>query len=203
MEDNKAMINYILIGIILVSFVYSMFTGGVDALSGAIMTSGQQAVSLILTIGGAMATWGGIMKLAEASGLTRKLARLLSPLLRLIFKGLKKDSPALDAIAMNITANLFGLGNAATPLGIEAIKRLEEEEGEKDTASRNMALLVVFNTCSIELIPATVASMRAAYQSGSPMEILPCVIIVSVLSLMVSVTAVYLFNGYKGGRGRK
>ncbi len=188
------MIDYILVGIIAVSCIYGFINGGAEAVSSAVLTSGQTAVNLTLSILGAMATWGGVMKLAEKSGLTDKIARLISPVISLIFKGIDKNSKAFKAIAMNITANLFGLGNAATPLGIEAMKELKNEEGCGDTASRNMVLLTVINTSSIEIIPSTVAALRLAYGSTSPMDILPCILMVSVLSLTAAVTCAYAFD---------
>ncbi len=188
------MIDYILVGIIAVSCIYGFINGGAEAVSSAVLTSGQTAVNLTLSILGAMATWGGVMKLAEKSGLTDKIARLISPVISLIFKGIDKNSKAFKAIAMNITANLFGLGNAATPLGIEAMKELKNEESCGDTASRNMVLLTVINTSSIEIIPSTVAALRLAYGSTSPMDILPCILMVAVLSLTTAVTCAYAFD---------
>ncbi len=189
------MIDYILAGIIAVSCIYGFVNGGAEAVSNAVLTSGQSAVTLTLSILGAMATWGGVMKLAEKSGLTDKIACLISPFISLIFRGIDKNSKAFKAIAMNITANLFGLGNAATPLGIEAMKELKKEENCNEIASRNMVLLTVINTSSIELIPSTVAALRLTYGSMSPMDILPCVLMVSILSLTAAVTCVYLFDG--------
>lgn len=189
------MINYILTIMIAASCIYAVFTGGIDALSSAAIGSGQTAISLILTIAGTMATWGGIMKIAQSSGLSDIVARLISPFLRIVFKGIDPDSKAFKAIAMNITASIFGLGNAATPLGIEAMRSLEAEENVCGTASRNMIILTVFNTSSIELIPTTVAALRLAHGSTSPLEILPCVLLVSVVSLAVAIGCVYIFDG--------
>ncbi len=189
------MIDFILAGIIAISCIYGFINGGADVVSNAVLTSGQTAVTLTLSILGAMATWGGVMKLAEKSGLTDKIARLISPFISLIFRGIDKNSKAFKAIAMNITANLFGLGNAATPLGIEAMKELQKEDNCGETASRNMVLLTVINTSSIELIPSTVATLRLKYGSKSPMEILPCVLMVSILSLGAAITCSYVFDG--------
>ena len=136
------------------------------------------------------------MRVAEKSGVTDVLARLFRPLLKHIFKGLDTSGKAFHAICMNITANLLGLGNAATPLGLEAMKRLEEEEGENEITSRNMVLFVVLNTASITLIPTTAASLRLKHGSEAPMEILPCVLITSACALLVGlVTAAILDKG--------
>lgn len=193
------MINYILAGMILLSCVYGIISNDAASLSNAVISSGQTAVELILSIIGAMATWGGIMKIAQRSGLTDKITKLISPFLRLIFRGLDQGSEAFKAIAMNVAANIFGLGNAATPLGIEAMRALEKEENCGETASRNMILLAVVNTSSVELIPTTVAALRLARGSSAPLDILPCVLTVSLLSLAVSVIFVYIFDGKRKG----
>lgn len=194
------MINYILSALIILSCGYAFFSGGVDSLSNAVITSGSSAVSLILTILGSMATWGGVMRLAQASGLTDKITMLIKPFLKIVFRGLDSSSNAFKAIAMNIAANIFGLGNAATPLGIEAMRALEKEENCGNVASRNMLLLTVFNTSSIEIIPTTVATLRLAHGSNSPLDILPCVLLVSVASLTVSILCVYIFDTKNSAR---
>lgn len=188
------MIGYLLSFIIFASFCLAIFSGSGAEVSAAAVSAGSDAVKLFLTLAGSMALWGGIMKIAERSGLTEKLTNSLMPILRLIFRGLKKDSPALRAIAMNLSADLLGLGNAATPLGIEAMKALEKEEAVDGTASLNMIKLAVMNACSIEIIPATVAALRASYGSASPTEIIPCVLIVSAASLIAALAAVEAFG---------
>lgn len=180
------MIGILLSSMIFAAVVCAILLGNAQEVCAAAVTSGEEAVSLCMTLAGAMAVWGGVMKIAERSGLTEKLTRAVRPVLKLIFRGLKKDSKALGAIALNTAANLLGLGNAATPLGIEAMKLLEEEERPGERASLNMIKLAVMNACSIEIIPATVAALRAEAGSRAPMEILPCVIAVSVCSLIVA-----------------
>ncbi len=199
------MINYILTAMILISCVYAFLHGGSAQVSNAVITSGASAVTLFLTIVGSMATWGGIMKIAQESGLTDIITKIISPVISKIFKGINKSGAAFKAIAMNIAANIFGLGNAATPLGIEAMKALESEENCGETASRNMILLTVFNTSSVEIIPTTVATLRLAHGSAYPLDILPCVLCVSVISLSVSILFVYLFDrtGRKMSRKEK
>ncbi len=195
MNRGAKMINYILTSMILISCIFAFLHGGASQLSNAVITSGGNAVTLFLTIVGSMATWGGIMKIAQASGLTDIITKLISPLLIKVFKNINKGGAAFKAIAMNTAANLFGLGNAATPLGIEAMRALEDEEGCGETASRNMIMLTVFNTSSVEIIPTTVATLRLAHGSSSPLDILPCVLCVSIISLSVSILFVYLFDG--------
>lgn len=134
------------------------------------------------------------MRVAEKSGITDVIARLFRPVLKHLFKGLDTSGKAFHAICMNITANLLGLGNAATPLGLEAMKRLEEEEGENEVTSRNMVLFVVLNTASITLIPTTAASLRLKHGSAAPMEILPCVLITSVCALISALVIAIIFD---------
>lgn len=191
---------YLLASLITISCIYSFHSGGINEVSNAVITSGTTAVNLILTIIGAMATWGGIMRIAQESGLTDKITGLISPVLKIVFKGIDANSKAFKAIAMNIAANVFGLGNAATPLGIEAMRALENEEHCGETASRNMIILTVFNTSSVEIIPTTVAALRLSFGSRSPMDILPCVLLVSIVSLGVSILTVYLFDNRKKKR---
>ncbi len=188
------MIGYLLSFIILGSVVYSVFAGTPAEISNAVISSGADAVSLVLTLAGSMAVWGGIMKIAERSGITDGLTKILRPFLKLIFRGLKKDSEALRAIAMNVSANLMGLGNAATPLGIEAMRALEREENPGEVATLNMIKLAVMNACSAEIIPATVAALRAEAGSSAPLEILPCVLLVSFASLAVALTVAEVLN---------
>lgn len=188
------MIGYLLSFIILGSVVYSVFAGTPVEISNAVISSGADAVSLVLTLAGSMAVWGGIMKIAERSGITDGLTKILRPFLKLIFRGLKKDSEALRAIAMNVSANLMGLGNAATPLGIEAMRALEREENPGEVATLNMIKLAVMNACSAEIIPATVAALRAEAGSSAPLEILPCVLLVSFASLAVALTVAEVLN---------
>lgn len=191
------MLNFVIMIMIAVAVIYGFLTGGIEAVSNAVFESGEEAVTLTLTLVGSMAVWGGIMRIAQASGLTDKISKLMMPMLTKLFKGLDKNSKALKAIAMNVTANLFGLGNAATPLGIEAMKALEAEEKTGEEASRNMILFAVLNTSSVELIPATVATLRLTYGSREPMVILPCVLIVSLMSVSVCITLVNVFNRSK------
>lgn len=192
------MLNFLVTIIVILSVIYSFITGNnMLEISTKVMTSGNDAISLSLTLMGTMATWGGILKIAEDAGLTDKLTNLLLPLLEKLFKGLKRESRALRAIAMNITANIFGLGNAATPLGIEAMKILEEEEQPGECASKNMILLSVLNTSSIEIIPTTVIALRIAHGSTSPSAIIPCVLIVSIISVSVCILSVYAFDKKK------
>ncbi len=175
--------------LIICSTVYGVKAGTLPSVASAVTECGGAAVSLVIGLSGVMAVWGGLINIANRSGFSALLTKTAKPIICKIFKGLNYDSAALNAITMNITANLLGLGNAATPLGLKAMKLLEEEEGAADRPSKNMTLLAVINACSIQIIPTTVAAVRSGAGSKSPMEILPCVLAVSAISLSVALLA--------------
>ncbi len=190
------MIKWIFAVMLIISAILGAVQDNISEVSSAALNSCVEAVELCIYLTGGMCMWGGVMRVAEKAGVTDVLANLFRPLLKHLFKGLDTSGKAFHAICMNITANLLGLGNAATPLGLEAMKRLEEEEGESEITSRNMVLFVVLNTASITLIPTTAASLRLKHGSQAPMEILPCVLITSACALIVGlVTAVILDKG--------
>ena len=188
------MIKWIFAIMLIISAILGAIQNKISEVSSAALNSCVEAVELCIYLTGGMCMWGGIMRVAEKSGVTDVLAKLFRPLLKHLFKGLDTSGKAFHAICMNITANLLGLGNAATPLGLEAMKRLEEEEGESEVTSRNMVLFVVLNTASITLIPTTAASLRLKHGSEAPMEILPCVLITSACALMVGLITAIIFD---------
>lgn len=182
---------------ILFSVIIGFATGTIDKVSNAVLNTGIDTISLFFILLGSMAVWGGIMRIAEKSGITKKIAFLFSPIIKRLFKNLNPNGKAVSAITMNITANMLGLGNAATPLGIEAMKEMEKEENIKDTASRNMVVFTVLNTASIQLLPTTIASLRLLHGSKSPMEILPAILIVSACALTVGLILAFLLDNNK------
>ena len=193
------MMNYLWPALILLSIVYAFLTQNTTAVSDAVFSSLEDAVALTLKMLGMLCFWSGMMQLAEKSGLTQKIARALSPLLRHLFPEIKNDKEAQSAISMNITANLFGIGNAATPLGIEAMKRLKKHAPASDMASNAMVLFVVLNTASIKLIPTTVAMLRHDAGSAAPMEILPVSLLVSFTSCSAAIVVAKLLERRKDG----
>ena len=184
----KDMMNYIWAGMIIFSFFAAIFGGNMQTLSDAILNSGASAVELCISLLGMLCLWGGIMNVAQESGFTVLISRLLSPVFKVLFKDVKKKSPASQAIAMNVTANLLGLGNAATPLGLEAIRRMQETNRNKLVATDDMATFVVMNSAAMRIIPTTVAVLRSKYQSVSPMEIMPATWICTAISLLSGIT---------------
>ncbi len=162
------MINVIWFGILFIGIAFGVLTGDGELLSKTIVSTTSDTVKLIIELLGMMCLWCGVMKIAERSGLTDKLARLLKPILRRIFKEAGKDDKVLGAIVMNLTANMFGLSNAATPFGIRAMEEMDRINGHKDVASNDMVLFLVLNAACIQFVPTTVVSIRAAFNSGNP-----------------------------------
>lgn len=186
------MLTFIFAGLILVSIAVSVFTGTSGQLTEAVLTEPVNAVELCIYLCGGMCFWGGLMRIAERSGLTDVLAKGFSFVLGGLFRDIDKNGRAFHAICMNITANLLGLGNAATPFGIEAMKALAEEEKAGDTATPSIVIFTVLNTASITLIPSTALSIRMKYGSAEPLEIIPAVWITSAAALAFSLTAAVL-----------
>ena len=186
------MMNYIFAGMVLFSFVFAALTGRMDKLSEAAMTQAGQAVTLLLSLMGMMCMWNGLMRVAQASGLTKHLSRLLSPVTRRLFHGLDPDGEAVSAATMNLVANFLGLGNAATPLGIKAGCAMEKEQRANGRATDAMAMFIVLNTASIQLIPATTAMLRVQAGASVPLDILPATWLASGVSLAAGIAAAML-----------
>ena len=179
------MINFIWFFILAFGIIFGIITGRGDLISKAIISSSDNTVQLIIKLIGMMCLWCGVMKIAEKSGLTEKLAVILRPIIRFLFKDAGKNEKAVGAIIMNLTANMMGLSNAATPFGIKAIEELSKNNINKDTASDDMALFLVLNAACIQLVPTTVISIRAAMGSKNPGAIiLPAVIATGAAALV-------------------
>lgn len=184
---------YIWVGMLVVSVLYGSFSGSIQAVSSAVMEGAAAAVDLCLSIGGAVCLWTGVMELMRQSGLMDRLSRLLSPLLRFIFPRSFRDRECSEALSANFSANLLGLGNAATPAGIKAVKRMAEIFGG-GAAGNELCRLVVMNTASVQLLPTTVAAVRAACGASNAFDILPCVWISSLVSVTVGLLTAKLLE---------
>ncbi len=191
----------ILIIIPLISLIFAVINGNVGEMSSAILDRSGEAVTLAISLCGIMCFWCGLMRVSEAAGIVEKAARLLSPLISLLFGGLKKGGKAAQLIAMNLAANMLGLGNATTPLGINAMHAIADETGADGIADDNMIMLAVLNTASLQIIPTTAAALRSANGAENPMEILPCVWIVSVYAAAIAVTAAKIMGRISRRRG--
>ena len=178
-------------GMVAVSLVFGILGGTLDTLSGAALEGAQSAVELCLAMSGVICLWTGVMEVMNQCGLTASLARLFRPLLRRLLPNASRDEETLAAISANLSANLLGLGNAATPLGIRAARRMAQ--GCSGTASHELCLLVVLNSASIQLLPSTVAGVRSALGSADPFDILPAVWTASLLSVLAGLAAAKLF----------
>lgn len=181
------MINYIWFIMIFFGVLVGLFTGNGETISKSIINSADSTVNMIIGLVGLMCFWCGVMKVAEKSGLTNKLAKVLRPILKLIFKEASKDEKALGAIVMNITANMMGLGNAATPFGIKAMQEMDRLNKEKGVASNDMSLFLVLNAACIQFIPSTVISIRAASGSDNPGSIILPALIASTIAAVTGV----------------
>ena len=179
-------------GMVILSLLFGAATGRIDAVSEAALSGAQNAVELSLSMAGVLCLWSGIMEIMRVCGLTDGLARAFRPLMRRLLPEASRDSETLAAVSANVSANLLGLGNAATPLGIQAARRMARGCGS--VASDELCRLVVLNTASIQLLPTTIASVRAAAGCKTPFDILPAVWLSSVLSVTAGLTAAWLLS---------
>lgn len=186
------LINYIWAFMVVFSVISAIFGGNMQVLSNAIISSASDAVNLCIRLGGTICLWGGLMEIAEKSGLTDAVCRLLSPFLKLVFPKMDMRGKTAKAISMNVTANMLGLGNAATPLGLEAMRRLQDENPEKEKASADMIKFVVMNSAAFHLIPTTVAALRRDYGCKNPFDIMPASWLTSAAALAVGLTAAFI-----------
>ncbi len=175
------------VGMICVSLLCALVTGRADAVAAAAVTGAAEAVELCLSMAGMLCLWMGVMEVMRRSGLSEGLARLLRPLLRRLFPAFAGDEEVMAAVSANLSANLLGLGNAATPLGLEASRLMARRT--PGVASDGLCMFVVCNTASIQLLPTTVASLRSAAGCATPFDILPATWLASVLSILAGVTA--------------
>ncbi len=179
-------------GMVVVSVVYGLLAGNGPAVAAAAVEGAYAAVELCLGMAGIMCLWMGVMEVMKRSGLAGGLSRLLRPVLGLLYPDFKGDGETMDAISANVSANLLGLGNAATPLGIQAARRMALRS--PGVASDSLCMLVVCNTASIQLIPTTVAAVRLSAGCETPFDILPAVWLASAISVGVGVLAAKFFS---------
>lgn len=187
--------NWIWFALIALSVIFGIASGHINEVSQASLNGAGNAVALFITLLGSMCLWNGVMKIADACGITKALAALLSPITKRLFKDLKPTGPGMKAVSMNIAANFLGLGNAATPFGLSAMKEMAKHQSEKGTATDSMAMFIVINTASLQLIPTTIAVIRMKYGSSSPFDILPCVWLSSVVTLLCGILFARILEG--------
>lgn len=185
--------SWIWTGMMVLSLVCAIVSGNGGVLSAAVQKGAQAGVTLAISIGGSICLWTGVGKLMEKSGMTDVLSRLFSPVLGRIFPSTRTDRRAKEYLSANVCANLLGLGNAATPMGIQAAKRLVDPN-RPTLATDELCRLIVLNTASIQLIPANVAAVRAGLGAAAPFDILPAVWVTSLCSAGLGLTAAWLLG---------
>ena len=178
---------------IIISIIFSFFTGTIQQLNNSIFESTKMAVDLSITLLGTMCLWNGIMQIASKTSALEKITNFLRPIMKLLFPKMKKDSKIYKEISMNMVANILGLGNAATPLGIKAMKSMQEQNEDKKVLTNEMAIFIVLNTASIQIIPTTVIAIRSSLGSQNPTAIIFPVWIATICAAIAGIMATKIF----------
>lgn len=184
--------NYIWSGIMIFSFLFAAANGRMTETVTALFSGTGAAVNSVAAMAGAFCFWSGVLKIAEKSGFSKLISKLINPMVSVLFPSLKKDSAARGYITMNMVANLLGMGNAATPAGVNAMQELDKLNSGAEHISDDMCMLVVINTASLQIIPTTILSLRAA--SANPAEVIVPIWIASVAAFISAVCAARFVN---------
>ncbi|MGE4271661.1 MAG: nucleoside recognition domain-containing protein [Desulfitobacterium sp.] len=188
------MVNAIWLFMLVIGIIVAALNGRIDVVTESAMAAAELGVETAFGLIGVMSLWLGLMKLAEDAGFIKALARFFGPAIRRLFPTLREDSPALGAIIMNLSANVLGLGNAATPFGLKAMQELQKENPHPDTASPAMITFLALNTSCITLVPATIIAIRMKAQSVNPTEIIGPTIIATGCAMTLAIIADYLIR---------
>lgn len=181
------MLNYIWFGMLVLGFIVGMMNGRVNEVTNAAIESANEAIKFSISLLGIMCLWSGLMKIAEKSGLIKVIASALRPILNFLFPKVPKNHPSMGAIVMNLTANILGLGNAATPLGLKAMSELQKLNPAKHTVSNEISMFLVLNTASLQLIPTSVIAIRVYAGSVNPTEIISTVWTASAFAALAGI----------------
>ena len=181
------MLNYLWPIFLIISFIYAILVGNIDEVNKSIFDSAESAVELSITFLGTICLWNGVMKIIQSTSLIEKLTKMLNPIIKFLFPELKKNKNATQDISMNIIANIIGLGNAATPLGIKAMQTMQKDNKKKDTLSDSMVMFIVLNTASMQLIPTTVIAIRTSMKSENPSSIIIPVWIATICAAVAGI----------------
>jgi len=191
------MLNYIWFALMAIALIVAAFNGTAAEVTNGAVNSAKTAVEIALGLVGIMTLWLGIMRVAEQAGLIALLSRALRPISRLLFPEIPPDHPAIGAMIMNVAANMLGLSNAATPLGIKAMEELQElNEGDKESASNSMVTFMTLNTAGIQFIPATILGVLVAAGSKQPTAIIPTTIIATLCGAVAAVTSAKILQRF-------
>lgn len=194
------MVNFIWLFFIVAGFLFAAINGKIDTVTSALFDGAKSGVSVSFGLISVLVFWLGIMRIAEQAGLLAKLSALIRPAVRFLFPDVPKDHPALGYILSNMSANILGLGNAATPMGIKAMQELQKLNPDKDTATAAMCTLLAINTASITIIPTTILAVRLNYGSANPAEIVGTTLIATAIA---TVAAIALDRWYRSRDRRK
>lgn len=179
--------NYIFYFLIVISIIIGAINGKLQDVVNSIMSGAELSVKIAFSLIGIMAFWLGIMRIAEKSGLIKIISKILKPITKILFNELPQDSPAIGDIAMNFTANAFGLSNAATPFGIKAMEELQKENKDKSTATNSMCLFLGMNTAGFQLIPTTVLAVLVGIGYKNPTEIIAPTFLVTLIAFVSAI----------------
>ena len=185
---------------IIISFSYAIFSGNLQNLNSSIFDSVESAVNLSITMLGNMCLWSGIINVAANTNIMKMMNKMLKPIIRFLFPEIRENKKAQSEISMNMVANILGLGNAATPLGLKAMETLQEENKNKQELSNSMIMLIVINTASIQIIPTTIIAIRSSLGAENPTSIIVPVWIATICAAIVGVTVTKLLIKYSNKR---
>ena len=178
---------------IIISIFFSILIGKTNELNSSIFDSAESAVKMTITFFGTICLWNGIIKILEETSIMNKLKKIIKPFMKVLFPEIKSKDKAYDFISLNIIANVLGLGNAATPLGLKAINELKKENNQKEELSNSMIMLIVLNTASIQLIPTTIIAIRASLNSINPCNIILPVWIATIFAAIAGIISTKIF----------
>jgi len=181
------MLNKIWPFFIIISFVYSIYSGNIFDINNAVFDSAEQTINLCLTMFGSLCLWNGIMKIAIKTSLIDKLTRILRPVISFIFPEIKNDKKISKEISMNMVANILGLGNAATPLGLKAMDSMQKVNKDRTKLSNSMAMFILVNTASLQIIPTTVIAIRSSLNSENPTKIIFAVWVATIAAFATAI----------------
>lgn len=188
------MLNYIWFLLIIFGIIAGIIFGRGDQVTNSVVYSSKEAINLCINLAGIICLWSGLMKIAEKSGLVKKISIVIRPLARILFPKIPDKHPAISAILLNYTANFLGLGNAATPFGLKAMKELQTLNSKKDTATDEMSMFIVLNTSAIQLIPATIIAVRMSAGAFNPADITVTVWTASICATIIGVLSVKILS---------
>ena len=184
---------------IIISYIYAILTGHLAEINNSVFESTESAINLVITLFGTMCLWNGLMEIAKNTNLINRLTKLLEPIINMLFVGAKKDEKIKKDISMNVVANMLGLGNAATPLGLKAMKDMQEKNDNKSKLTDDMATFIILNTASIQIIPTTVIAIRMSLGSVEPTKIIFAVWFSTICALIVGIVVTKICIKFKIG----